>query len=295
MALFLNGTRVQYGAAGRRRFGTIEDARPFAGTYTYMVRRENSTFADTVFFHNLITVDGIIRDHHPHVIRAQREREQLANAQAVVEEGEQQRPTGGVVPYNGTRIRFVTDAANRVTQDDIDRLFNENQEREILQPEAELLRRAQEREIERGAQRELIRREQERVDANLILAVDAQNKTTNDYSSELANKNRFLRFQLDNGILLRPFVRMSANGEFTLEHEDDQGRVWVNSFANKNVALVERTHDQNRVNWALRENLNRLIFRNPVLKKNRKKLRKKYKEMPFIESEDHYANKKFIA
>jgi hypothetical protein len=77
------------------------------------------------------------------------------------------------------------------------------------------------------------------------------------------------------------------------------GGIWVNEYADSRILNTDYYRDNLRVKWASRDSLWRYLERNgipiPALYP-KKKLRRKYKEMPKIKEEKYYGNsKEFIA
>jgi hypothetical protein len=78
----------------------------------------------------------------------------------------------------------------------------------------------------------------------------------------------------------------------------DRGTIFVNEYAQERAASVENYRDVMHIRWARRDNVNRWFERNGVPIPSlypKKKLRRKYKEIPKIKEEKFYAgNKEYI-
>jgi hypothetical protein len=118
--------------------------------------------------------------------------------------------------------------------------------------------------------------------------------TARDYKIA-TNSRRFLRYSV-NGLPISPSYDTHHG---LLVYRTGEGQVLVNEYMEPRVTNVNYFRDNCRVKWAIREELWRYFERtgqniqNPYPKK---KLRRKYKEMPKIKEEKHYVGKKeFIA
>jgi hypothetical protein len=107
-------------------------------------------------------------------------------------------------------------------------------------------------------------------------------------------RNRFFFFFI-NGTAVIPAYNAT---EDTVFYRTSNGTIWVNQYIHEHViAIPERVFDNKRVAWCEKTLLDAYLLRNGMapLPSKKKKLRSKYKEMPIIKDEKHYATKEFIA
>lgn len=115
----------------------------------------------------------------------------------------------------------------------------------------------------------------------------------NDYGNIPLDKPQFYRYTVNNQHLL-PFYDV-RDGVINFMNQET-GDIWVNQYQRIEIAeLATSQLDAIGVRWIRRGALRGTAVAPLTLKKSKKKLRRKYKEMPKIRDEQHYASKEYIA